>query len=205
MKKNRTIPFGYMMKNGEIHQESAESKAVQEIFRLYLDGNSLLAIASMMSSKGVSYNGINTVWNKNMVKRILENEKYIGRNGYIIYVDYELSSWKYLNDNKANSLTMQDEADIIIKKYGYVCKGGGSAFGGEWKPKDENAARFYGEPYTENTVRTNKGSYKVLDYYNKDGKAVAERHLTDQGLTNTVTHMIIYWTGQKTFLTCVHR
>lgn len=87
MKKNRTIPFGYMMKNGEIYQESAESKAVQEIFRLYLDGNSLLAIASMMSSKGVSYNGINTVWNKNMVKRILENEKYIGRNGYPVLID----------------------------------------------------------------------------------------------------------------------
>ena len=29
MKKNRTIPFGYMMKNGEIEIEPVESKAVQ--------------------------------------------------------------------------------------------------------------------------------------------------------------------------------
>lgn len=114
-------------------------------------------------------------------KIICYSEPFSEMKGDIIYVDYELSSWKYLNDKKANSLTMQDEADIIIKKYGYVCKGGGSAFGGEWKPKDENAARFLGEPNTirVNIVKTTKGNYKVFDYYNKNGKAVAERHLTD--------------------------
>lgn len=114
-------------------------------------------------------------------KIICYSEPFSEMKGDIIYVDYELSSWKYLNDNKANSLTMQDKADIIIKKYGYVCKGGGSAYGGKWKPKDENSARFYGEPNTikENTVKTTKGNYKVLDYYDEEGKIAAERHLTD--------------------------
>lgn len=48
-------------------------------------------------------------------------------------------------------------------------------------PKMKMLQGFFGEPYTikENTVKTTKGSYKVLDYYNKDGKAVVERHLTD--------------------------
>lgn len=35
--------------------------------------------------------------------------------GDIIYVNYELSSWKYLNDIKVNSLTRQNKSDIIIK------------------------------------------------------------------------------------------
>ena len=74
MKKNRTIPFGYMMKNGEIEIKPVESKAVQEIFNLYLDGSSLMTIAGYMKSQSISYNGINNMWNKNMVKRILENE-----------------------------------------------------------------------------------------------------------------------------------
>lgn len=87
MKKNRTIPFGYRMQNGEIQPEPAESKAVQEIFKAYLNGSSLLAIANWMSSQGVSYNGVNSVWNKNMVKRILENEKYLGKNGYPAIID----------------------------------------------------------------------------------------------------------------------
>lgn len=87
MKKNRTIPFGYMMQSGEILPKSTESKAVQEIFNAYLNGSSLLAIANLMSSQGVSYNGVSSAWNKNMVKRILENEKYLGRNGYPALVD----------------------------------------------------------------------------------------------------------------------
>ncbi|WP_295219476.1 recombinase family protein [Ruminococcus sp.] len=87
MKKNRTIPFGYMMRNGEIQPEPTESKAVQDIFQAYLNGSSLLAIANWMSSQEISYNGINTMWNKNMIKRILENEKYLGTNGYPVIID----------------------------------------------------------------------------------------------------------------------
>lgn len=87
MKKNRTIPFGYMMQNGEIQPKPTESKAVQDIFNAYLNGSSLLAIANQMSSQEVSYNGIDNIWNKNMVKRILENEKYLGRNGYPVIID----------------------------------------------------------------------------------------------------------------------
>jgi hypothetical protein len=87
MKKNRTIPFGYMMKNGEIEIEPVESNAVQEIFSMYLDGSSLLTIAGYMKNCDVSYNGINNIWNKNMIKRILENEKYIGEENYLRIID----------------------------------------------------------------------------------------------------------------------
>ena len=60
--KNRTIPFGYMMRNGEIQPKPTESKAVQNIFQAYLNGSSLLAIANWMSSQGIPYNGIDFVW-----------------------------------------------------------------------------------------------------------------------------------------------
>ncbi len=82
MAKNRIIPFGYMMRDGEIEIDFSEREAVEEIFSLYLDGNSLLTIANYMSRKGASYNGVNNVWNKNMIKRILENEKYLGTEKY---------------------------------------------------------------------------------------------------------------------------
>lgn len=90
MSKNRVIPFGYLMRKGVIQLEPTESKAVQEIFKAYLNGSSLLAIANLMSSQGVYYNGINFAWNKNMVKRILENEKYLGKNGYPVIIDEEV-------------------------------------------------------------------------------------------------------------------
>ena len=86
-----------MMRNGEIQPKPTESKAVQNIFQAYLNGSSLLAIANWMSSQGIPYNGIDFVWNKNMIKRILENEKYMGRNGYPAIIDEEQICGRKLN------------------------------------------------------------------------------------------------------------
>ena len=86
-----------MMRNGEIQPKPTESKAVQNIFQAYLNGSSLLAIANWMSSQGIPYNGIDFVWNKNMIKRILENEKYLGRNGYPAIIDEEQICGRKLN------------------------------------------------------------------------------------------------------------
>lgn len=123
-------------------------------------------------------------------KIICYSEPFDEMKGDILYIDYELSSWKYLDkQNKKNNgfikitnrhLTINPKY-YIIKKTGYVLKGGGSAFGGEWKPKDKNSERFIGEPNTikENIVTTTKGTYRVLDKYGNDGKVTNERHLTD--------------------------
>ena len=83
MKKNRTIPFGYEMQNGEIQMNLIEAKAVQTIFESYLQGFSLSDIAQYMSEKGIPYHETSLKWNKNMVKRILENERYTGTEGFI--------------------------------------------------------------------------------------------------------------------------
>ena len=82
MAKNRVIPFGYCMINGEITVDFAESKAVIKIFEEYLNGSSLLQIAKLMESEKVRYSESSDRWNKNMVKRIIENEKYLGTDKY---------------------------------------------------------------------------------------------------------------------------
>ena len=82
MAKNRVIPFGYCMKNGEITVDFAESKAVIKIFEEYLGGISLMQIAKLMESEKVRYSECSDRWNKNMVKRIIENEKYLGNEKY---------------------------------------------------------------------------------------------------------------------------
>ena len=82
MAKNRVIPFGYCMINGEITVDFTESKAVVKIFEEYLGGSSLLQIAKLMESEKIRYNEDSDRWNKNMVKRIIENEKYIGNGKY---------------------------------------------------------------------------------------------------------------------------
>ena len=82
MPKNRIIPFGYCMRNGEITVDFNESKAVARIFEEYLNGSSLQQIAKLMESEKVQYSEISDRWNKNMVKRIIENKKYLGNEKY---------------------------------------------------------------------------------------------------------------------------
>ena len=99
MGKNRTIPFGYMMKNGVITTDPAEVLAVLTIFSEYMAGKSLNEIARNM---GVPYSE-NVGWNKNMVKRVLENNKYLGTDIYPQLISEEV--FKAVNERKSAKAT----------------------------------------------------------------------------------------------------
>jgi hypothetical protein len=70
------------MKNGETLCCPAESAAVKEIFRLYAEGMAYSKIADEMMLRGIPYHKHTGQWNKHMVKRILENERYLGEKEY---------------------------------------------------------------------------------------------------------------------------
>lgn len=78
----RKIPFGYMIRGGVVQPHPQEADAVKHIFSQYLSGASLLAIAEEMTRQGVRYHQHTAQWNKHMVKRILENTKYTGADGW---------------------------------------------------------------------------------------------------------------------------
>jgi hypothetical protein len=76
------MPFGYRVRNGETVPCSEEADAVRLIFASYLRGESYLAIAENMTELGIRYHEGKDAWNKHMVKRILENRRYAGADGY---------------------------------------------------------------------------------------------------------------------------
>ena len=86
MLKNRSIPFGYCMVNGKYAVNQTEAEAVRQIFEQYISGKSLKTIAAEMQ---IPYNSEKTVWNKNMVCRVIENTKYIGDGGFPIIISDE--------------------------------------------------------------------------------------------------------------------
>lgn len=83
----RTIPFGYHMRQGKIEISSAEADTVKDIFARYLQGESLQHIAAALTAQGVRYHRHTDCWNKNMVKRILENRHYLGDELYSRIID----------------------------------------------------------------------------------------------------------------------
>lgn len=103
MARNRVIPFGYCMKNGEITTDPKEVYAVAAIFSEYLNGRSLLQIAKLMESEKIRYTIDSEHWNKNMVKRIIENEKYLGTDKYPQIIDEDI--FKQANEKRVRKST----------------------------------------------------------------------------------------------------
>lgn len=163
-----------------------------------IEKGSIVAVSTCMfhehgnhkNQKEIFMKGYNRMLEEVEPSRILcYSEPFDEMKGNIIYVDYDLSSWKYLNDKCCHEkyfkrtfpVLTNNRSSYIIYKTGYIIKGGGSAFGGDWQPKDANSERFIGIPNSTriNIVTTTKGSYKVEDKYNENGYATLERHLTD--------------------------
>lgn len=131
---------------------------------------------------------------------ICYNTPFPEMQGNIVFVDYELSSWKYQNKEYIPSeyvkyitgeLPLPSDCDIIIKK-GYIpskCdeKGMGSAYGGEWQPKKEEDKRFLGKP-GEIKESYSRSGVRQLTKMGKNGKAEIERHFSDHGTPKSHTN-----------------
>ena len=74
---NRKQPFGYKIELGEIVPQPQEAKTVRSIYLQYLAGASFKQLAERLQTESVPYDGDKS-WNKNMVARILEDDRYIG-------------------------------------------------------------------------------------------------------------------------------
>lgn len=85
----RKLPFGYQMRFGDVIPHSDEAEAVQKIYQNYLAGASFRQIAEGLQAHGIPYDG-DKPWNKNMVARILENERYTGIDPFPVLIPAEL-------------------------------------------------------------------------------------------------------------------
>ena len=125
----------------------------------------------------------------NEMLRRIEPEKIICYNtpfpemqGDIVHVDYERSSWRYMSFERNEDLSAykiggapQHKCDTMGSYL--IGKGGGSAYGGEWKPFKPEDERLIGEPGTVKTFYKKDGT-KIETKIGPDGRATKERHYT---------------------------
>ena len=113
----RKIPFGYIIEGGVTQPHPQEANAVRYIFGQYLAGASLLAIAEDMTLQGPRYHQHTPAWNKNMVKRVLENAKYTGAEGYPPLVSNENFAAAQRQRSSRNTYApLADEVRSILGK-----------------------------------------------------------------------------------------
>ena len=78
---NRKQPFGYQIRDGQIHIEEKEAQTVRMIFDCYAAGMSYDRLTDKLNGQGVPYVP-GKPWNKNMLARVLQDERYMGGGTY---------------------------------------------------------------------------------------------------------------------------
>jgi len=78
---NRKLPFGYCMQGGQICVVEAEAEVVRMIFTSYAGGNSYETLAEWLNRGKLPYLP-GRQWNKNVVARMLQDERYLGDPAY---------------------------------------------------------------------------------------------------------------------------
>ncbi len=130
-------------------------------------------------------------------KIICYHEPFPEMRGDIVFVDYELSSWRHMNDDESTpskyakyicgaspvpeGCNLLIKAGVIWPEENYI-KGTGRSGGGRWRPHPDkpNDGRLLGKP-GEIKVTTLPNGNRYLTKIGPDGRAVLERHFTDHG------------------------
>lgn len=79
---NRKILYGYQIQYGELAVIPQEAEIVRRIATLYLNGLSYQKISDILNHDAVQFSTEAPLWNKHKVKRLLENPRYTGADGY---------------------------------------------------------------------------------------------------------------------------
>lgn len=89
MAANRKLPFGYTMRAGHVVLHPAEAETVRWLYLQYAGGRSYESLTRELRQRPVPYLP-GKLWNKNMVARILADERYLGTEQFPQVVGPEL-------------------------------------------------------------------------------------------------------------------
>lgn len=116
---NRKILYGYQIQYGELAIIPQEAEIVQRIATLYLNGVSYQKISDALNHDAIPFSTEAPLWNKHKVKRLLENPRYTGEDGYpAILVQNEFDSVQSLIHEKTSNYTKAEARPAQhLKKY----------------------------------------------------------------------------------------
>jgi len=138
MKKNRYLPFGYHIQKGALCIHEAEAAVVRQVFEDYQAGMSYRSISEKLTAEAIPYMENRTDWNKHIVKRMLENARYCGRDDFpqIIPAD-TFGAVAALIGQKSQGEPLSEELDSIRSKA--ICGACGAKYKRDGRSKNYEA------------------------------------------------------------------
>ena len=85
--KIRNILFGYRYTEGKLVFHPTESEVMKEIYKAYLEGNSLLKLSERLNERQIEYMPGVVGWNKSRIMRLLSDQRYMGNEKYPALID----------------------------------------------------------------------------------------------------------------------
>lgn len=123
MKKKRAIPYGYTFVNGELQIEENEAKIIRLIFSDYMNGISMSELAGKLTRLSIPYCEKRVQWNKCIIARIIDNEKYTGINGYLPIIDIEeYKEAQICKKERTKKQLFKDSSEIGMIRAKTVCQ-----------------------------------------------------------------------------------
>lgn len=111
--KNRNIPYGYKFEKGKITVDDFEASIAKKVFSDYISGLSLLKISNILNDRKIEYLPNQVTWNKNKIKRMIEDKRYLGTEKYPQIIESELF-------NRANKVKLKRDTTKNIKRISYI-------------------------------------------------------------------------------------
>lgn len=84
---NRKILYGYQIHDGALAIVPEEQQVVRMVYTLYNAGASFQNISDTLNRQNIPFSPEAPLWNKHKVKRVLENARYTGKDGYPVMID----------------------------------------------------------------------------------------------------------------------
>lgn len=145
---NRKVLYGYQIQNGALEIAPEEQRAVSMVFTLYNAGASYQAISDALNRQDVPYCREVPLWNKHKVKRLLENPRYTGKEGYPILVEadiFQAAQEKTAEKNARKQSHGEKPAIARLTPY-FRCACGGkmTRLGGGWQDSSKLYLRCEG-------------------------------------------------------------
>ena len=131
----RMILYGYRKEQFDYFVEPEEAKIVRSVYEKYISGESLLSIANQLTKAGVIYYKDRCEWSKQAVRRILENEKYVGNDEYPAIVDKDVFEQAMEIRLNKGGTREKDSKEVAYVKAHSVCGQCGSRYSRKSKYK----------------------------------------------------------------------
>ena len=119
--KIRNIPFGWKYENGKKVLDEREAGVLRNMYRDYLQGNSLAASVRLLELLKIEYQEGKTDWNKSRVRRLLSDERYLGTEEYPPVIDPETFKAVQKRLKEANQQGAVDRRDAIYQIHNVHC------------------------------------------------------------------------------------